>query len=160
MVLVTGPLGFYLTYAGFFHLMQVLAVPAGFALPDSFRWPIGRQNVSEFWANWNMTATRVFRDYLFYNRWGGRRHHVFVNVMILFALVGLWHAANAYWLLWGLLHGALFCTYLFWRRYNTRLAFIPLRGTRAARVAAAVLTYVCVCACWYVPSKILQRFWP
>ena len=96
IVLVTGPVGFYLTWAGFFHAMQVLAMPAGFALPDSFRWPFGRPNISEFWANWNMTAVLVCSvTDLFFNRWGGRRHYPFLNVMILFSLVGLWHAGNA-----------------------------------------------------------------
>jgi D-alanyl-lipoteichoic acid acyltransferase DltB (MBOAT superfamily) len=155
--LITGPLGFYLTYAGYFHLMQTLARPAGFKVPESFNFPIGRENISAFWMNWNMTATYVFRDYIFYNRWGRRTFNIYFNTMVLFTLVGLWHAANAYWILWGFLHGLLFCSFLLWRKYGTRLAFLPLRGTFAAQAAARGFTYLCVCSCWYLPSKILQR---
>jgi hypothetical protein len=58
---------------------------------------------------------------------------------------------HPYWILWGFLHGVLFCAYLAWRRIGP-----APRGTLAGRIAAGVFTYVCVCACWYLPSKILQ----
>lgn len=155
--LVTGPLGFYFTVAGYLQLVEAFSRPCGFALPVSFNSPIGRENISAFWANWNMTATAVFRDYLFYNRWGLSTYNVYFNTIILFLLVGLWHSVNAYWLLWGFLHGLFFCTFLLWRKFNNRLGFLPLRGTIVSRTAARTLTYVAVCACWYLPSKILQR---
>ncbi len=154
---VTGPIGFYLTFAGYYELMETLGRPAGFPLPESFSAPIGRENISAFWASWNMTATAVFRDYLFYNRWGLSHYNVYVNTLLLFTLVGLWHDAGAYWILWGLLHGLLFCTFMTWRRYRTRIGHLPLQGTWAARRAAQIVTYLCVCACWYLPSKIVQK---
>jgi len=157
IALITGPFGFYFTYAGYYQLMEVLGRPCGFKLPMSFNYPIGRENISAFWANWNMTATNVFRDYLFYNRWGLRTYHMYFNVMVLFGLVGLWHAANAYWVLWGLLHGILFCGFLLWRKYGSRFQHVPLRGTPVSQAAARLFTYLCVCACWYLPSKILQK---
>ena len=70
LVFISGPPGFYLMFAGYYQAMQLLARLAGVDVPDSFNWPFGRENISAFWASWNMTATRVFRDYLFYNRWG------------------------------------------------------------------------------------------
>jgi hypothetical protein len=154
---VTNPLGFYLTIAGYFHLMEALGQPCGFKLPMSFNFPIGRENISAFWMNWNMTATHVFRDYLFYNRWGMRTYNIYFNTVLLFTLVGLWHAANAYWILWGFLHGLVFCCFLLWRKYNARLGHLPLRGTRISRAAARAFTYFWVCACWYLPSKLLQK---
>lgn len=154
---LTGPIGFYLTTAGYFHWMELLARPAGLKLPPSFNWPVGRENISTFWMNWNMTATYVFRDYLFYNRWGGRNFNIYLNTLILFTMVGLWHEANAYWILWGFLHGLLFTGYLLWRKYGSRFGRIPLRGTLVSQVAARIFTYFCVCMCWYLPSKILQK---
>jgi D-alanyl-lipoteichoic acid acyltransferase DltB (MBOAT superfamily) len=155
--LLTGPISFYLVTAGYFQLMEVFGRPCGFKLPMSFSYPIGRENISAFWMNWNMTATFVFRDYLFYNRWGFQSYNIYLNTVLLFTLVGLWHAANAYWILWGLLHGVLFCLFLLWKKYNNRIHFLPFRGTVLAGTAARVLTYVSVCACWYLPSKILQK---
>jgi D-alanyl-lipoteichoic acid acyltransferase DltB (MBOAT superfamily) len=154
---VTGPFGFYLETAGYFGLMEVLARPSGFKLPPSFNHPLGRENISSFWMNWNMTATFVFRDYLFFNRWGRRTYNVYFNTLLLFTLVGFWHAANSYWILWGFLHGLLFCTFMLWRKYRPRMGNLPLQGTPTARIAAAALTYFVVCMCWYLPSKIIQK---
>ena len=153
---VSGPLGFYLTYAGYFQWMELLGRSCGVSIPESFSYPIGRENISAFWMNWNMTATFVFRDYLFYNRWGRGSYNIYFNTILLFTLVGLWHAANGYWVLWGFLHGLLFCAYLVWRKHGQR-AQIPLRGTRASAAGARLFTYFCVCMCWYLPSKILQK---
>jgi D-alanyl-lipoteichoic acid acyltransferase DltB (MBOAT superfamily) len=155
---ITGPLSFYFTTAGCFRWMQTLALPAGFKLQPSFNFPIGRENISAFWMNWNMTATFVFRDYLFYNRWGRENYNIYFNTILLFTLVGFWHAANAYWVLWGFLHGLLFTTFLLWRKYGRKLQRLPLRGTPASRSAARVLTYFAVCMCWYLPSKMIQKF--
>lgn len=154
---LTGPFSFYLTAAGYFHWMQLLGRPCGIKIPESFNFPMGRENISAFWMNWNMTATYVFRDYIFYNRWGMRTFNVYFNTILLFTLVGLWHAGNAYWVLWGFLHGLLFTCYLLWRKFGNRLGPIPLRGTPLSRMAARLLTYFAVCMCWYLPSKILQK---
>ncbi len=157
LVLIAGPIGFYLTFAGYFQLMQTLARVTGIVLPDSFNWPLGRENISEFWANWNMTATRVFRDYLFYSRWLPRRHNVYLNTLVLFTLVGLWHGANGYWLLWGVLHGVMFCAFLAWRKWNAARGRRGLAATgTAADIAGRMVTYLGVCLAWYLPSKILQ----
>ncbi len=157
LVAVSGPFEFYLTYAGYYQLMEVLAALCGIAVPPSFNAPIGRQNISAFWANWNMTATRVFRDYLFYNRWGFERHNPYVNSIVLFTLVGLWHAANAYWILWGLLHGVYMCCFLLWRKHSKGLfGGLPLRGSATTLWAARAFTFLVVCSAWYLPPKLLQ----
>jgi D-alanyl-lipoteichoic acid acyltransferase DltB (MBOAT superfamily) len=145
---------FYFTMSGYFALMEALGATWGVSLPRSFDKPFSRPNVSRFWATWNMTATSVFRDYLFYARWGMRRPNVYVNVIIVFVVVGVWHGLNLYWVLWGLLHGAAFCVYLVWRRVRG-----GERGTGRpiARAAATMLTYVFVCAAWAIPSRLLAR---
>lgn len=154
---LTGPFGFYLATAGYLDWMVLLGRPCGIKLPESFNYPIGRENISAFWMNWNMTATFVFRDYLFYNRWGRKSYNIYFNTILLFTLVGFWHAANVYWILWGFLHGLLFVAFLLWRKFGQRLHNLPLRGTAASKTAARLLTYFSVCMCWYLPSKILQK---
>ncbi len=154
LVLIRGPVGFYLTFAGYFDLMQMLARVMGPSCPTA---STGRSDVRispQFWANWNMTATRVFRDYLFYSRWGLRRYNVYVNTLVLFTLVGLWHGANAYWIPWGFLHGVMFCAFLAWRKWGASRGR-AITGT-PADVASRVATYLGVCAAWYLPSKVLQ----
>lgn len=146
-----GPWTFYLSFAGFYRMMEVLGQPCGILIPRSFNLPFFRSNISEFWANWNMTATSVFRDYFFYNRWGVRYYNIYFNTMVVFLFVGLWHAANLYWILFGLLHGFFFCTYLLWRRWGAGIS-----NNRLIYAGGVALTYVAVCSGWYLPSKVIQ----
>jgi alginate O-acetyltransferase complex protein AlgI len=94
---------------------------------------------------------------LFYNRWGFHHYNPYLNTMVLFVLVGLWHAANAYWVLWGFLHGVFMCCFLIWRNYNKTFSWLPFRGTTISLRAARTFTFLVVCSAWYLPSKILQR---
>jgi D-alanyl-lipoteichoic acid acyltransferase DltB (MBOAT superfamily) len=144
-----GPWGFYLLGGGVAILIIALGRLQGVEVPPSFDRPFFQPNIAEFWARWNMTATSVFREYLFFNRWGLRSFNPYVNALVVFIAVGLWHASNLYWVLFGLLHGVYFCSYL-WLR--PRLRRFPGRVVRPAGVA---VTYVCVCMAWYLPSKLL-----
>jgi hypothetical protein len=155
-VLLLGPWGFYWATAGLFGVMEASALLCGLTLPRSFESPFGRRNLAEFWARWNMTATRVFRDYAFMNRWGLARPNVYLNSLIVFGLCGAWHATNAYWIGWGLLHGLGFAIFLFFRqRVASRLPAGWL-DSPYWRGGCAAATYLFVCSAWYVPSKLLQ----
>jgi MBOAT, membrane-bound O-acyltransferase family len=154
---VTAPLGFYVIAHLTARTHQMLAAGAGLKIPDNYRRPIGKPNLSEFWANWNITYTNVFRDIFFYQRWGLKRANPYLNSVLLFALVGFWHSPAPYWLVWGLLHGFGFAAFLWWRQRNK-----PVPGTRPAvhspsfRVIARAATYVFVCLCWLAPPQILR----
>ena len=150
---LVGPWSFLLTASGTFTFMAAASQLAGVSLPESFIRPFGRPNLSEFWANWNMTVTRFLRDALFYARWGMRRPNPYVNTMALFVLCGAWHGMNAYWLVWGTLHGIAFCVFL--RCRKEAIAPWAFRG----RLGTA-LTYLFVCLAWYIPNKIVFAIHP
>ncbi len=151
------PWSFYLLWAGYFKFMEGLAMFWGLNLPPSFNRPFGRKNLSEFWANWNMTATSVFRDYFFYNRWGFAKVHLYLNTLIVFLMVGVWHGLNGYWVLWGLLHGIGFCAYLWYRTNKQRFKMWQHRILdRPIALAAPIATYLYVCSCWFLPPTILK----
>ncbi|MGE0882729.1 MAG: MBOAT family O-acyltransferase [Blastocatellales bacterium] len=152
-----APWAFYLVTGGYFRLMECLAVCWGFNLPASFNWPFGRRNISDFWANWNMTATNVFRDYFFYNRWGMKKINVYLNTMILFVLVGLWHGSNGYWITWGAMHGIGFCVFLWHKQWRRKFdASTDNQQATVGKWLAAAATYVFVCSCWVLPPQILK----
>lgn len=154
---IFAPWGFYLLWGGYYRLMECLARCWEMRLSPSFNYPFGRRNLSEFWANWNMTVTAVFRDYFFYSRWGLAKINVYLNTLILFLFVGLWHGSNGYWVIWGLLHGGGFCVFL-WVKSN-RQRFGAWQSERLAapwRWTAAAITYVFVCSCWVLPPQLLK----
>jgi len=152
-----APWAFYLLWAGYFNFMEGLALFWGLNLPPSFNRPFGRRNLSEFWANWNMTATSVFGDYFFFNRWGLAKANLYINTLVVFLMVGVWHGLNGYWVLWGLLHGIGFCGYLWYRANKSRFAIWRHRVLDAPfRFAGPIATYVYVCSCWFLPPTILK----
>ncbi len=80
----------------------------GFRFPENFRWPYIADSVQEFWRRWHISLSSWFRDYL-YVPLGGNRHsaaRVYVNLVIVFFLCGLWHGASWNFVIWGLFHGA------------------------------------------------------
>jgi hypothetical protein len=150
IVFGTGPWGFYLLVGGAYGLFRQAAALGALNVPPSFDRPLLSTNLSDFWSRWNMTATSVFRDTLFFARWGFRTFKVYVNTLILFLAVGLWHSVNGYWLLWGLLHGVGFCAFIGWKRW---------RGPGATPLPAPVgwaMTYAFVCLCWALPPQLLK----
>jgi membrane protein involved in D-alanine export len=151
-----APWKFYLLMAGYFKMMECLAVFWGIKLPISFDNPFFRKNISDFWSNWNITATSVFRDYLFYNRWGFRSANLYVNTLIVFFLVGLWHGSNVYWLMWGSLHGVGFCLFLFYKKNFSEVTSLNGNAKNVLQLSTRIMTYIFVCSCWFVPPKIIQ----
>ena len=153
-LLVLAPWSFYLLASGTMTLMECLGLAWGLVLPRSFDRAFGRPNISEFWAHWNMSATALFRDYLFYNRWGRRTVNVYANVVVLFFLVGLWHDSTPYWMIWGLLHGIGFAAFLYYKKWRSSAA--GQRVAQLPRPLAIAGTYLFVCACWAAPPQILK----
>ena len=157
MLLVT-PWPFYLRIGGYYSLMSATGVAWGFAIPESFVRPFTRPNLASFWANWNATVTNVFRDYLFYARWGRPgRPNVYFNTFVVFVLVGAWHDPHPFYLLWGVYHGIGYVVFLWYRANKAsllrRLPTLPRPIITAASVAA---TYLFVCFSWTIPLFAIQ----
>ena len=151
----TEPWGMYLSSAGFFHLMECLARFWAIELPPSFNYPFGQVNISEFWARWNMTIVRVCRDYLFYNRWGFKRVNIYLNLLLVFLAVGLWHSIGWFWAIWGLLHGLGFCVYLWYRTNKEKFAVVRKIGSvRQRDLLSRAITYGFVCWVNYFAAKV------
>lgn len=148
----SAPWSFYLLMAGYFKLMELAARGAGLTLPPSFNNPFAKRNLSAFWASWNMSATAAFRDTLFYQRWAKPSVDLYINTFIIFVLVGAWHGANAYWLIWGTLHAIGFCVYL---AVSRRWPAGATSGPAGALVSWAA-TYVFVVSCWAAPPQIIK----
>lgn len=79
----------------------------GFELTENFRTPYFSRSIAEFWRRWHISLSSWFRDYLYIPLGGSRRGTVrkYGNVLIVFAVSGLWHGAAMTFLIWGLLNG-------------------------------------------------------
>ncbi len=81
----------------------------GFQFPDNFRRPYEALNPRDFWRRWHRTLSYWIRDYL-YIPLGGNRAYA-RNIVIIFAVCGLWHGAGWTFVIWGLYHAVLVLGY-------------------------------------------------
>ena len=79
----------------------------GFKLTENFNTPYFSRSIAEFWRRWHISLSTWFRDYLYIPLGGNRRGKArkYINVLIVFAVSGLWHGAAISFLVWGLLNG-------------------------------------------------------
>lgn len=98
----------YLDFSSYSDMAVGVGTMLGFTLPENFRAPYLARTVQDFWKRWHMSLTGWFREYLFFPLGGSRRGRVrtFCNILIVFAVSGLWHGAAATFVVWGLLNGA------------------------------------------------------
>lgn len=94
-------------FAGYTLIVTGLALLLGFILPINFRQPYLARNLKEFWQRWHMSLSSFIRDYIYIPLGGNRAGlgRAQCNILLAMLLSGLWHGANATFLLWGLLHG-------------------------------------------------------
>jgi D-alanyl-lipoteichoic acid acyltransferase DltB (MBOAT superfamily) len=112
--------GLQLTIATFFFAYQIycdfsgysdIAIGAarvlGITLRENFDTPYHAASISEFWHRWHMSLSTWFRDYLYIPLGGSRvaPPRWVANILITFAVSGLWHGANWTYAVWGLLNG-------------------------------------------------------
>jgi alginate O-acetyltransferase complex protein AlgI len=96
----------YYDFSGYSDMAIGIGKMLGFHLPENFDRPYSSKSVTEFWRRWHMTLSRWFRDYVYISLGGNRGGHTYRNLIIVFALTGLWHGAAWSFVLWGLYHGA------------------------------------------------------
>ena len=99
----------YLDFSGYSDMAIGLGKMLGFDFQKNFDYPYTSLSVSEFWRRWHISLGSWFRDYI-YIPLGGNRvstgKHI-RNILIVWALTGIWHGASWNFVLWGLYYGLL-----------------------------------------------------
>ena len=97
----------YFDFAGYTDMALGAAKILGYELEENFKAPYLVRNVKEFWKKWHISLTSWFRDYLYFPLGGSRvsKARTCFNVMVVFAVSGLWHGAAMNFVVWGLLNG-------------------------------------------------------
>ncbi|MEQ1893739.1 MAG: MBOAT family protein [Planctomycetota bacterium] len=108
LALVAYTLQIYFDFSGYSDMAIGLGHMFGFRFLENFEHPYVSGSISEFWRRWHISLSSWFRDYLYVPLGGNRRGpaRTYANLVVVFVLCGLWHGANATFLVWGLFHGA------------------------------------------------------
>ena len=114
----------YFDFSGYSDMAIGLGKMMGFQFCKNFDYPYTSRSVTEFWRRWHITLGRWFREYV-YIPLGGNRVSVakhIRNILVVWALTGLWHGAAWNFVLWGLYYGVfLLLEKYLWGRYLERL---------------------------------------
>ena len=131
----------YFDFSGYSDMAIGIAKMLGFDFRRNFDYPYISENVSEFWRRWHISLGSWFRDYV-YIPLGGNRVSTLChvrNIMIVWALTGIWHGTGANFLVWGLYYGLLLLLEKFF--LSDILKNLPQPVRRA-------YTFICVMIGW------------
>jgi alginate O-acetyltransferase complex protein AlgI len=143
----------YFDFAAYSNMAIGSAQLLGIRLPENFSFPYHAMTPPDFWSKWHMTLSRWVRDYLFFpinTRYAGSALALYLSLIGVMALVGLWHGAGWGFVLWGIMHGAYLVLYRMWEslrstRFGTLVKSRPLtwvwRSVTLVMVAAAWIPF-------------------
>ena len=134
----------YCDFSGYSDIALGAAKCMGFDLMLNFRRPYAAANIRDFWSRWHISLSTWFRDYV-YKPLGGNRSgklRLYLNVMIVFILSGIWHGTNRIFIAWGAIHAFYFLIYL-----SFSYLLKPLSG-RLWNAFSWALTFIAVALAW------------
>lgn len=108
----------YCDFSGYSDIAIGASRVLGIRLSNNFDRPYAARSISEFWRRWHISLSTWFRDYVYIPLGGNHTTATrwALNILIVFAVSGLWHGASWKFLVWGLLHGS----YLLGERFLAR----------------------------------------
>jgi len=108
LAVVCYTLQIYFDFSGYSDMAIGLGRMFGFRFPENFRYPYIASSVQDFWRRWHMSLSAWFRDYVYLPLGGNRAgtSRLYVNLVTVFFLCGLWHGASWNFVIWGLFHGS------------------------------------------------------
>lgn len=129
----------YGDFSGYCDIAVGCGCLLGIRLSENFRLPYFSKNIKEFWRRWHITLQSWFRDYVYLPLGGNRKGmaRMIFNILIVFALSGLWHGARYTYILWGLYNGVLIAILILIDKYFRR------EGIRVWYKGAAVFVTFC-----------------
>ncbi len=132
----------YFDFSGYSDMAIGLGQMFGFSTPENFDYPYAARSLRDFWKRWHISLSSWFQDYLYIPLGGGRRGRTrkCLNLLIVFAVSGLWHGASWTFLLWGLWHGIFS---VLENCAGSRLE--KVQSTAPGRVFGHVYTLILVC---------------
>ena len=106
---ISYSLQIYFDFSAYSDMAIGLGRMFGFHFLENFNYPYISKSITEFWRRWHMSLSSWFRDYVYIPLGGNRKGTIILvrNIFIVWALTGIWHAANWTFVIWGLMFGIM-----------------------------------------------------
>ena len=94
----------YFDFSGYSDMAIGLGRMFGFEFRINFDYPYISSSITEFWRRWHISLGTWFREYVYIPLGGSRCSKIkqMRNILVVWALTGIWHGASWNYLLWGL----------------------------------------------------------
>jgi|694.fasta_scaffold11355_2 alginate O-acetyltransferase complex protein AlgI len=115
----------YNDFSGYTDMALGTAKIFGIDLIDNFNRPFLAKNISDYWRRWHISLSSWCNDFIYnpfiikYRKWGIKA--ATVGVIITFLIVGIWHGANATYIILGLLQAIAIIYENFTKRWRFKL---------------------------------------
>ncbi|GAB3909463.1 MBOAT family protein [Larkinella knui] len=106
--LIFAPFQIFCDFSGYSDIARGSARMLGLHLMRNFDDRVyASSSRIEFWKGWHISLTSWFRDYVYFplSKSLRSRTGLYMNLLVVYFLTGLWHGATWGYILWGLLNG-------------------------------------------------------
>lgn len=133
----------YFDFSGYSDMAIGLGRMFGFKFNENFDHPYISQTITEFWRRWHISLGTWFREYVYIPLGGNRRGLPMQirNILIVWALTGIWHGASWNFLAWGLYFGLIL---------TLEKMFLLKWLQKAPRILRHIYTLVLVLVSWAI----------
>jgi alginate O-acetyltransferase complex protein AlgI len=116
MYAVAFALHVYFDFSGYSDMAIGLGRMMGFRYQENFNYPYISKSITEFWRRWHISLGSWFRDYVYISLGGNRvnKSRYLFNILLVWALTGLWHGGAWNFVVWGLYFAVLLMVEKLW----------------------------------------------
>lgn len=116
MYAVAFALHVYFDFSGYSDMAIGLGRMMGFCYQENFNYPYISKSITEFWRRWHISLGSWFRDYVYIPLGGNRvnKSRYLFNILLVWALTGLWHGGAWNFVVWGLYFAVLLMVEKLW----------------------------------------------
>ena len=145
----------YFDFLGLSNIAIGSALLFGIKVPINFNHPYLKPDIAQFWRSWHMSLTNWIRDYIYMPlvfRFRNSKLITFGAVILIMALIGLWHGSSLNFLFFGLYHGVGLALLQIIRSFKIR----PILPKRLSYCLGVLTTFVFVTLGWpfFVTSSL------
>ena len=122
LVMLFYTLQLYFDFSGYCDMAIGIGKMMGIEIALNFNSPYKACNIIDFWKRWHITLSRFFTKNIYIPLGGNRRGNarMYANLFLVFFFSGLWHGAGWNYILWGVMHGVLYCVTRWWQKRAKR----------------------------------------
>lgn len=142
----------YTDFSGCVDICRGVSEVLGIDLIQNFQRPYFATSIKDFWRRWHISLSSWLKDYVYIPLGGNKLGSVrkYINVLLVFAISGIWHGEGINFFIWGMLHGIyqVFDGLTSKFRAKTLDFFHVDTGTFSFKLGQRIMTFVLVLFAW------------